>query len=276
MKKINQNYINQLVKKALKEDLFPNGDITSNLINSNLKISAKIIANQSGVLAGIDFAKCSFKTVDKKTYFKIITKDGTKFKKGKLIAVIKGKAKSIFKSERVALNFLSLSSGVASKTNLFVSAVKGEKCKICCTRKTLPNLRLLQKNAIKLGGGINHRYNLSDEYLIKDNHIAASKNIKALVLKAIKNNNKKITLEVDKIKQLKEVLGLKFHRVLFDNMNVNQLKLGVNLAKKYYETEASGGVTLKNVKKIASTGVSRISIGQLTHNSHAIDFKLEV
>jgi len=135
----------------------------------------------------------------------------------------------------------------------------------------------MQKYAVKLGGGLNHRFNLSDEYLIKDNHIAASKNIKEIVLKAIKNNKgKKITVEIDKVKQLKEVWGLKFHRVLFDNMNLKNLKLGVKLAKKYYETEASGGVTLKNIKKIASTGVARISVGQITHSAPSVDFKLQI
>ena len=273
--KLSKEFIKSTVKLALNEDLYPSGDITSSLINNDKVITVKLISNQSAIIGGLLFAKQTFALIDNKIKFIIKKKDGSSIKKGNLVAIIKGKAKNILIAERVALNFLSHISGIASKTNEFVR-LAGKRTKICCTRKTIPNLRVIQKYAVKLGGGINHRFNLSDEYLIKDNHIAASKNIKALVLKAIKNNNKKITLEVDKIKQLKEVLGLKFHRVLFDNMNVNQLKLGVNLAKKYYETEASGGVTLKNVKKIASTGVSRISIGQLTHNSHAIDFKLEV
>ena len=273
---LNQKYINEIVKRALKEDLYPSGDITSNLLNNNLKITAKIICNQNAIIAGIKFAKTAFKLIDKKTSFKTKTKDGTKIKKGKIVALIKGKAKSIFKAERVALNFLGLTSGVATKTNLFVSAVKGRNCKICCTRKTLPNLRLLQKYAVKIGGGLNHRFNLSDEYLIKDNHLASSKNIRKIILKAIKNRNKKITVEVDKINQLKTVMGLKFHRILFDNMNTKKLRLGVKLSKKYYETEASGGVTHKNIKKIASTGVSRISVGEITHSAPTIDLKLQI
>ena len=273
---LNQKYINEIVAHALKEDLYPRGDITSNLLNNNLKITAKIICNQNAIIAGIKFAKTAFKLIDKKTSFKTKTKDGTKIKKGKIVALIKGKAKSIFKAERVALNFLGLTSGVATITNSFVSAVKGRNCKICCTRKTLPNLRLLQKYAVKIGGGLNHRFNLSDEYLIKDNHIASSKNIRKIILKAIKNRNKKITVEVDKISQLKTVMGLKFHRILFDNMNTKKLRLAVKLAKKYYETEASGGVTHKNIKKIASTGVSRISIGEITHSAPTIDLKLQI
>ena len=273
---LNQKYINEIVKRALKEDLYPSGDITSNLLNNNLKITAKIICNQNAIIAGVKFAKSAFKLIDKKTSFKAKAKDGTKIKKGKIVALIKGKAKSIFKAERVALNFLGLTSGVATKTNSFVSAVKGRNCKICCTRKTLPNLRLLQKYAVKIGGGLNHRFNLSDEYLIKDNHIASSKNIRKIILKAIKNRNKKITVEVDKISQLKTVMGLKFHRILFDNMNTKKLRLGVKLSKKYYETEASGGVTHKNIKKLASTGVSRISIGEITHSAPTIDLKLQI
>ena len=273
---LNQKYINEIVAHALKEDLYPRGDITSNLLNNNLKITAKIICNENAIIAGINFAKSTFKLIDKKTSFKTKAKDGTKIKKGKIVALIKGKAKSIFKAERVALNFLGLTSGVATKTNSFVSAVKGRNCKICCTRKTLPNLRLLQKYAVKIGGGLNHRFNLSDEYLIKDNHIASSKNIRKIILKAIKNRNKKITVEVDKINQLKTVMGLKFHRILFDNMNTKKLRLGVKLSKKYYETEASGGVTHKNIKKISSTGVSRISVGEITHSAPTIDLKLQI
>ena len=152
----------------------------------------------------------------------------------------------------------------------------GKKCKICCTRKTIPNYRVIQKYAVKLGGGINHRFNLSDEFLIKDNHIASS-NIRELVLLAIKNKKgKKITVEVDNIKQLKGIIGLKFNRVLFDNMSIKNLKAGVKLAKKYYETEASGNINLKTVKSVAATGVNRISIGSITHSAPAVDFKLEI
>ena len=152
----------------------------------------------------------------------------------------------------------------------------GKKTKICCTRKTIPNLRVIQKYAVKLGGGTNHRFNLSDEYLIKDNHIASS-NLESLVLKAIKNKKgKKITVEVDTIQQLKSILGLKFNTLLLDNMSIKNLRKGVKIAKKLYETEASGNVNLKNVKAIASTGVNRISVGSITHSVPAVDFKLEI
>ena len=189
--------------------------------------------------------------------------------------MIKGKAKNILIAERVALNFLSHISGIATKTNEFVK-LAGKKTKICCTRKTIPNLRVIQKYAVKLGGGTNHRFNLSDEYLIKDNHIASS-DIKKIVTLAIKNKKgKKITVEVDNLKQLKEIIGLKFDTVLFDNMNIKNLRKGVKLVKKYYETEASGNISFKNIKLVAQTGVNRISIGSITHSAPAIDFKLEI
>ena len=274
MQKINQKYIKSVVYQALREDLKPSGDITTkNIINKN--ITAKIIAGQNCIVGGLNFAKEAFKISDKKIIFKTKIKDGKKVNRGKEIALLKGKASSILKSERVALNFLGLISGVATITNQFVKKVKGKSCKICCTRKTLPNLRLLQKYGVRLGGGTNHRFNLSDEILIKDNHIAVRKNIYDLVKRAIKNRKgKKITVEVDNLNQLKKIMGLKFNRVLFDNMSLKNLRKAVKISKRFYETEASGGITLKNVRRIAATGVDRVSIGQITHSAPIVDFKI--
>jgi nicotinate-nucleotide pyrophosphorylase (carboxylating) len=273
--KLSENFIKDRVKLALTEDLYPYGDITSSLLKENKIITTKLISNQRAIVAGLSFAKQAFVQVDNKIKFIIKKKDGSLVKKNSLIATIKGRANSILIAERVALNFLSHISGIATKTNKFVK-LAGKKCKICCTRKTIPNYRIIQKYAVKLGGGINHRFNLSDEFLIKDNHIASS-DIKELVSLAIKNKKgKKITVEVDNIKQLKEIIGLKFDRVLFDNMNIKNLKTGVKVAKKYYETEASGNINLKTVKSIAATGVNRISVGSITHSAPAVDFKLEI
>ena len=272
--KLSETFIKDRVKLALTEDLYPFGDITSNLIKNNKIIEAKIISNQKAVIAGLLFVKQSFKQVDKKIKFILKKKDGSTVKKNSVIAVVRGQANSIMIAERVALNFLSHISGIATKTNQFVK-LAGKKCKICCTRKTLPNYRVIQKYAVKLGGGTNHRFNLSDEFLIKDNHIASS-NLKELVSLAIKNKKrKKITVEVDSLRQLKEINGLKFDTVLFDNMNIKNLKVGVQLAKKHYETEASGNINVRNIKSVAKTGVDRISIGSLTHSASAIDFKIE-
>ena len=273
--KLSKEFIKSTVKLALNEDLYPSGDITSSLINSNKVLTVKLISNQKAIVGGLLFAKEAFSLIDNKIKFIVKKKDGTGVKKGSLVALIKGKAKNILIAERVALNFLSHISGIATKTNEFVR-LAGKKTKICCTRKTIPNLRVIQKYAVKLGGGTNHRFNLSDEYLIKDNHIASS-DLKSIVLKAIKNKKgKKITVEVDTIKQLKSILGLKFNTVLLDNMNLKNLRESVKIVKKLYETEASGNVSLKTVKAIASTGVNRISVGSITHSAPGVDFKLEI
>ena len=273
--KLSETFIKDRVKLALAEDLYPYGDITSNLLKKSEIIEAKLVSNQKAIVAGLLFAKHSFNQVDKKIKFILKKRDGSSIKKNSVIAIIKGKASSILIAERVALNFLSHISGIATKTNQFVK-LAGKKCKICCTRKTIPNYRVIQKYAVKLGGGTNHRFNLSDEFLIKDNHIASS-NLKELVSLAIKNKRgKKITVEVDNLKQLKEIIGLKFDTVLFDNMNIKNLKAGIKLSKKYYETEASGNISFKTIKSIAATGVDRISIGSITHSAPAVDFKLEI
>jgi nicotinate-nucleotide pyrophosphorylase (carboxylating) len=273
--KLSKDFIRNTVKRALNEDLYPSGDITSSLVKNNKVIKVKLLSNQKAIVGGLLFAKHAFDLVDDKIKFKIKKNDGSVVKKGSLIAVIEGKAQNILVAERVALNFLSHISGIASKTNQFVK-LAGKKCKICCTRKTIPNMRVIQKYAVKLGGGTNHRFNLSDEFLIKDNHIASS-NIKSIVSLAIKNKKgRKITVEVDNLKQLNEIVGLKFNTVLFDNMSLKNLRTGVKIAKRHYETEASGNINLKTVKGVAKTGVNRISVGSITHSATAIDFKLEI
>ena len=273
MQKINQIYINSVVKKALDEDLKPKGDITTNLISfKNKKTTAKIIAKQNGVIAGLNFCKTAFKLIDKETIFINKVKDGSKVKKNKVIVEIKAKTKTILIAERTALNFLNHASGIATLTSQFTQKVN-KKTKICCTRKTTPNLRLLEKYAVKKGGGHNHRYNLSDEILIKDNHISVTDNLRNLVKKAIKTK-KIITVEIENLKQLNQVIGLKFKRILFDNMNTKQLKKCLKLCKNKYETEYSGNADLNNVKEISNTGINRISVGSITHSAKSFDSSL--
>ena len=272
---LSKNFIRTTCKLALNEDLFPSGDITSNLLNNNIKKKIQLVANQNGIIAGLEFAKQTFNLIDKKIKFKIKKKEGSNIKKGNIVATIEGNIKNILTGERVALNFLTHLSGIATITNRFVKKVR-KKCKICCTRKTIPNLRVIQKYAVKIGGGTNHRFNLSDEYLIKDNHIAIE-DIKKLILKANKSKTKKIiTVEVDNLGQLKKILGLKFNRILLDNFNLKNLKKAVKLVKSKYEIESSGNVTLKNVNKIAASGVDRISVGRITHSVLSLDLKLEI
>ena len=273
---LSKNFIRSTCKLALNEDLYPSGDITTNLLNNNSISKVKLLSNQKGIIGGLEFAKEAFNLLDKNIKFHIKKKEGSKVTKGSVIAVIEGKIKNILIGERVALNFLSHISGIATKTNKFVKKVR-KKTKICCTRKTIPNLRVIQKYAVKLGGGTNHRFNLSDEFLIKDNHLASSKKFEEIVKKAINTKKgRKITVEVDNLKQFKRINGLKFNTVLFDNMSPKNLKVAVRHAKGKYETEASGGVTLKNIKNLASTKVDRISVGELTHSIQALDLKLEI
>ncbi len=273
---LSKSFIRSTCKLALNEDLYPSGDITTNLLNNDSISKVNLISNEKGIIGGLEFAKQTFNLLDRNIKFHIKKKEGSKVNKGSIIAVIEGKIKNILIGERVALNFLSHISGIATKTNKFVKKV-GKKTKICCTRKTIPNLRVIQKYAVKLGGGTNHRFNLSDEFLIKDNHLASSKKFEEIVKKAIKNKKKrKITVEVDTLKQFKKINGLNFNTVLFDNMSPKNLKVAVKYAKGKYETEASGGITLKNVKNLAATNVDRISVGELTHSIQALDLKLEI
>ena len=273
MQKINSKYIKSIVQKALVEDLSPNGDLTTNLIKTKNKIiKAKIIARQNGVISGLDFCKTAFQLIGKETLFKKRIKDGKKIKKNRVIAEIKAKTKTILTAERTALNFLNHSSGISTLTSKFVNKVQ-KKTKICCTRKTTPNLRLFEKYAVKKGGGFNHRFNLSDEILIKENHITSETNLKKLIIKANKTN-KFVTVEIENINQLKEILGYKFKRILFDNMSLGLLKKCLKLCKNRYETEYSGNANLKNVTKISSTGVNRISVGSITHSAKSFDSSL--
>ena len=273
MQKLNQSYIKSEVKKALGEDLRPRGDITTSLISSKNKIiKAKIIAKQDGVIAGLDFCKATFKLIGRETVFIKKVSDGKKINKNKVIAEIKAKTKTILTAERTALNFLNHASGIATITNQFVKKIS-KRTKICCTRKTTPNLRTLEKYAVKKGGGYNHRYNLSDEILIKDNHISVSNDLRKLIKKAIKTK-KIVTVEIENINQLKQVIGLKFKRILFDNMSSSQLKKCLKLCKNKYQTEYSGNASSKNIKRISKTGIDRISVGAITHSAKSFDSSL--
>ena len=273
MQKINQKYINNLVLKALEEDLKPNGDITTKLLNSKNKIvQAKIISKQSGIISGINFCKAAFKLLERKSKFSQRIKDGKKVKRNQIIAEITAKTKTILIAERTALNFLNHASGISTITNQYVSKVKN-KTKICCTRKTTPNLRLLEKYAVRKGGGYNHRYNLSDEVLIKENHFKSETSLRNIIKKSLKTK-KKVTVEIENLRQLNNVLDLKFNRILFDNVSLTQLKKYLKICKGKYETEYSGNANLKNITKISKTGVNRISVGSITHSAKSFDSSL--
>ena len=272
------NNLNKIISDALREDV-PSKDITTQLTVTNKeKVHAKITSKERGVLCGLEMAKAVFLSVDPSLRIKRKFKDGTIIKNNQSILEIYGKKSSILKAERTALNFLGLATGIATKTNYLSKKIKKFKSKVCCTRKTIPNLRNLQKYAVLVGGGTNNRMNLSDEIFVKDNHLTNTKNIALLLQSVIKKNTSKkiITVEVDTIAQLKAIKHLKINRILFDNMQPSQIKKGIQLLPKNIQTEASGNINEKNIVSYAKTGVSRISMGSLTHTISNFDFSLEI
>ena len=257
----------------------PSGDTTTDLIvNNNEKATAFIVSKERGILCGIKLAILVFLNLDSKLKIKTKLKDGNIIKKNQIILSISGNKKSILKAERTALNFLGFATGIATKTNKLAKKIIKFKSKVCCTRKTIPNLRNLQKYAVIVGGGTNNRMSLSDEILVKDNHLANSNNIKLLINNIIHKNKskKKITVEVDNLNQLQLIKDLKINRVLFDNMTPAQIKAGIKLLPKKIETEASGNIREHNIINYAKTGVQRISMGVLTHSISNFDFSLDI
>ena len=270
--------VEKVIQDALYEDLGQNGDITSNsIIDIESENSLYMTAREEGTVSGIFLACLTFELVDKNLEFTPNIKDGDKVKKGDVIAKIKGKTRSILSGERTALNFLSHLSGIATSTNQMVELISKTKAKIVSTRKTTPNLRVLEKNAVKDGGGVNHRFGLYDGILIKDNHIAASGSIKETILKAKKNSGHmvKVEIEVDNILQFKEAIITNVDAILLDNFSLNDLKKAVDLNKDNIILEASGKINEKNISEIAKTGIDLISSGWITHSSPALDIGLD-
>ena len=270
--------VEKVIQDALYEDLGQNGDITSNsIIDIESEDSFYMTAREEGTVSGIFLACLTFELVDKNLEFTPNIKDGDKVKKGDVIAKIKGKTRSILSGERTALNFLSHLSGIATSTNQMVELISKTKAKIVSTRKTTPNLRVLEKNAVKDGGGVNHRFGLYDGILIKDNHVAASGSIKESILKAKKNSGHmvKVEIEVDNILQFKEAVITNVDAILLDNFSLNDLKKAVGLNKNNIILEASGKINEKNISEIAKTGIDLISSGWITHSSPALDIGLD-
>ena len=275
---LTKSYIKAQVTTALNEDLGVLGDITSQaIINPEQKSEATIVLKQDAVLCGIDFAISSFKQLDKKTKVLSQKLDGKFLKKGTVVLKVKARTQSILAAERSALNFLGLMSGIATKAYTFAKIAKPYGVKIFSTRKTIVGIRELQKYALTKGGANINRMTLDDFFFIKDNHIAnATSIIESIAQARIFYPKKKITVEVDKIKQLKEILNEKIDVVLLDNMNAKQIKECLKLVNGKFKCEASGNIKLANLKSIAQTKVDRISTGQLTHSIENIDFGLEL
>jgi len=275
---LTKSYIKAQVTTALNEDLGVFGDITSQaIINPEQKSEATLVLKQDAVLCGIDFAISTFKQLDKKTKVLSQKLDGKFLKKGTVILKIKARTQSILAAERSALNFLGLMSGIATKAYTFAKIAKPYGVKIFSTRKTIVGIRELQKYALTKGGANINRMTLDDFFFIKDNHIAnATSIIESIAHVRIFYPKKKITVEVDNIKQLKEILNEKIDVVLLDNMNAKQIKECLKLVNGKFKCEASGNIKLANLKSIAQTKVDRISTGQLTHSIENIDFGLEL
>jgi nicotinate-nucleotide pyrophosphorylase (carboxylating) len=276
-----EDQLNTLIDMALEEDI-GGGDVTTeSLIPETLQAKTTILAKAEGVLAGIDLAKLVFIKVDPDLKFKVLLKDGVKLKPGDIIATVSGNARSVLKGERVALNFLQKLSGIATQTAEYVACIEDLPVDILDTRKTTPGMRLLEKYAVSMGGGRNHRFNLSDGILIKDNHLATLRahgmTLQEIVTKAKANAPKgiKVEVEVTNLKEVKEAVSAKADIIMFDNMNPAQMRSAVKIVPASIYTEASGGITLKNVRAVAETGVNFISIGALTHSLKALDISLE-
>lgn len=269
--------INAVIEAALKEDM-PRGDITSETIIPAHSVSeAVIVAKENGVLAGIDAARLVFHKIDPSVVFKKNMNDGRVFKKGERIATLKGRSVSLLKGERTALNIIQRMSGIATATRQFVQALKGTRTKILDTRKTAPGLRILEKYAVRMGGGMNHRFSLSEMVLIKDNHLRLVGSVSEAVKRAKQGVKPGVKVEVEatSLEQAKEALRSGADMIMLDNMPPKKMKEVVAWVKGRVPIEASGKVTLRKAREIALTGVDFVSVGSLTHSYKSVDISME-
>lgn len=275
---LNKYLLDDIIERAITEDL-GYGDITTdNLIEESSKSRAVLIIKEAGVAAGLEIAEAVFNKYDPNLEFKIMAAEGSRVKAGTVLAEVRGSTRSILKAERVALNFLQRLSGIATRSREFVEIVKAYPAQIVDTRKTTPTLRMLEKYAVKVGGAKNHRMGLSDAVMIKDNHLKAAGGIKNAVSK-IKNNishTTKIELEIDELSQLEEALEAGADIILLDNMTPEELKKAVEINAGRVILEASGGISRENAAEIAASGVDIISVGALTHQINSIDIGLDL
>jgi nicotinate-nucleotide pyrophosphorylase (carboxylating) len=270
--------IEPLVRAALIEDLGRAGDITSDsIIPAETMARLALNARQPGIVAGLDLAAMAFRLIDPAVRFETIHPDGSAVVPGDIIARVEGRARGLLTAERVALNFLGHLCGIASATAAITASLLPHKARVTCTRKTLPGLRMVQKYAVRVGGGANHRFGLDDAVLIKDNHIAVAGGIRPAVerVRAAIGHLVKIEIEVDTLDQLREVLSLPVDAVLLDNMTPDELRAAVRLVDGRLITEASGGITPVTAPEVAATGVDLISIGWLTHSATVLDIGLD-
>lgn len=267
----------ELILSALREDI-TSEDITTNSVMREYQLGeVELICKQDGVIAGLDVFKRTFELLDSKTKVTFTKKDGDTVKNGDKIGVVRGDIRVLLSGERTALNYLQRMSGIATYTRSITDLLKGSKTKLLDTRKTTPNMRVFEKYAVKVGGGYNHRYNLSDGILLKDNHIGAAGGVKEAVQMAKEYAPfvRKIEIEVENIDMLKEALDAGADIIMLDNMSVEDMKEAVKLVSGKAETECSGNVTKENVERLVDIGVDYISSGALTHSSPILDLSLK-
>ena len=278
MKLLSDPQLKKIVRLAIKEDLGELGDITSNtVLTKQDRATFHFVSRAKGILCGINIVKIVYELLNEKIKFTSFKKDGDSIKKNEILAIVEGPAIDLLTGERTALNFLTHLSGIATSTSMMVKLISHTDTKILCTRKTTPGLRNLEKYAVKVGGGINHRLGLFDAILIKDNHIAIAGSI-SNALKKVRNlkNKIKIEIEVDNLKQFKEALKFNPDVIMLDNFKINDLKKAVKLGQKKVILESSGKIDYSNVEKIAATGVNFISSGWITHSSKSLDIGLDL
>lgn len=273
--------VKEIIKRALEEDI-GTGDITTEaIIPGNAKAKGEFVVKDTGVIAGLGVAKEVFRQIDETIGFEKFFKEGDKVDRGDRVAKVSGRATSLLKGERTALNFLQRMSGIATLTRQYKDAIAHTKVKILDTRKTVPSLRLLDKMAVKIGGGENHRMGLYDMFLIKDNHIAVAGSLTKAVnacrrYRQERNADWKIEVETDTLEQVEEALNCAVDIIMLDNFSVEDMKKAVGLIRRQCKIEASGGVSLSNIKAIAETGVDYISVGMLTHSVKAMDISFDI
>jgi len=270
--------VRRIIRRALAEDI-GSGDVTSLwTLPEGLILRGRLISKAPGVVAGLEVAGKVFSSVDRRVRFRALVQDGSDVTRGTLLATVQGPGRSVLSAERVALNLLQRMSGIATLTQRFVQAVRGTRAVVLDTRKTAPGLRVLDKMAVRMGGGQNHRFGLFDMVLIKDNHIAAAGGITAAVqrVQALNREGLQVEVEVKNLDELREALDLGVDRILLDNMDPGQMREAVALTSGRAKLEASGGIRLDNVAVVAASGVDCISVGALTHSAHALDISLDV
>lgn len=275
---MNSLYYDEIIKQALREDLGFQDLTTEAIIPENHVSTAEITAKEEGILAGMDIAKRAFTLLDSQVSFETKAKDGEHVYPGQVAAVIEGKTRALLGSERVALNLLQRMSGIATGTHKAVECIKGFSCHLIDTRKTTPGLRGLEKYAVRMGGGYNHRFGLFDAILIKDNHIAAAGGITQAVslVREKVGHMVKVEVETETLAQVEEALQTSVDIIMLDNMSPEKMKEAVQLINKKVLVEASGGITLDSLVKVAETGVDLISLGWLTHSVKALDLSLNI